>query len=141
MIQINESLTIPFREVQFVYGTSSGPGGQHVNKVATKATLRFSVLQSSSLNAAQQNRILNTLSTRINKAGVLRVSSSKHRSQRANREATIERFSKLLSEALKIQKKRKKTSVTRSQKRKRVECKKKRGETKRLRGKVHPNEH
>jgi len=139
MIQIHQSLSIPLREIQFVYGTSSGPGGQHVNKVATKATLLFSVPCSSSLSKTQQNRISNKLSTRINKEGVLRVTSSKYRSQRANRDAVIARFAELMLEALKERKERKKTSVSRSQKQKRLDQKKKRGETKRLRARVQPN--
>ncbi len=139
MIRIHKSLSIPKREIQFVYGTSSGPGGQHVNKVATKATLLFSVSSSSSLNASQRNRIFKKLSTRINKEGVLRVSSSKYRSQRANREATITRFSLLLFEALKEPKQRKKTLVSRFQNQKRIDQKKKRGETKRFRARVQPN--
>lgn len=141
MIRIHKSLSIPKREIQFVYGTSSGPGGQHVNRVATKATLLFSVSSSPSLNTSQRNRIFNKLSTRINKVGVLRVSSSKYRSQRANREATITRFSLLLFEALKKSKKRKKTVVSRLQKQKRINQKKKRGEIKRSRAKVQPNKH
>ena len=139
MIQIHQSLSIPLREIQFVYGTSSGPGGQHVNKVATKATLLFSVPCSSSLSKTQQNRISNKLSTRINKEGVLRVTSSKYRSQRANRNAVIARFAELMLEALKERKERKKMSVSRSQKQKRLDQKKKRGETKRLRARVQPN--
>ena len=139
MIQIHQSLSIPLREIQFVYGTSSGPGGQHVNKVATKATLLFSVPCSSSLSKTQQNRISNKLSTRINKEGVLRVTSSKYRSQRANRDAVIARFAELMLEALKERKKRKKTFLSRSQKQKRLDQKKKRGETKRLRARVQPN--
>lgn len=139
MIQIHESLSIPLREIKFVYGTSSGPGGQHVNKVATKATLLFSVALSTSLSAYQRTRILNKLSTRINKEGTLRVTSSKHRSQRANKETVIERFSILLREALAPTKKRRKTKVSRTQKQKRLENKKKRGQTKRLRSKVQPD--
>ncbi len=122
-----------------MYGTSSGPGGQHVNKVATKATLLFSVTNSASLTSYQRTRILNKLSTRINKEGTLRVSSSKHRSQRANRESALDRFSVLIREALAPLKKRRKTKVSRTQKQKRLENKKKRGQTKRLRSKVQPD--
>lgn len=141
MIKVHQSLSIPLREIQFVYGTSSGPGGQHVNKVATKATLLFSVTCSTVLSKTQQNRICKKLSTRINKDGVLRISSSKYRSQRANREAVIARFAELLFEALKEPKKRKKTTISQSQKQKRLDQKKKRGETKRLRARVQSNKH
>jgi ribosome-associated protein len=141
MIPIDASLSIPFRDIHFVYGTSSGPGGQHVNKVATKATLLFHVHHGSTLSQVQRDRLLKTLKTRINKEGVLRVSSSKHRSQRANREAAIERFCLLLREALKERKKRKKSLVSRSQKQRRLDQKKKRGERKKFRAKVEPTKH
>ncbi|HIN09714.1 MAG TPA: aminoacyl-tRNA hydrolase, partial [Phycisphaerales bacterium] len=50
MIQINSNLSIPKRELQFAYSTSSGPGGQHANKVATRVTLLFDVHSSPSLS-------------------------------------------------------------------------------------------
>ena len=141
MIVVSQTLSVPKREIKFVYGTSSGPGGQHVNKVETKATLLFCIYATTVLSNVQRTRILEKLSSRINKDGVLRISSSKHKSQKANREATINRFAELISEALKRPKKRKKTNVTRAQKKKRLESKKKRSETKRMRGKVQPNSH
>ena len=136
MLFVSEKLSVLKREMRFVYGTSSGPGGQHVNKVATKATLLFDVVHSKSLTPTQRNTITEGLATRINKVGVLRVTSSKYRSQGENRKAVIERFAELLRETLKPVRKRKKAKVPRSSKRKRLETKKKRGETKRLRGKV-----
>ncbi len=141
MIVVSQTLSVPKREIKFVYGTSSGPGGQHVNKVETKATLLFCIYSTTVLSNVQRTRILEKLSSRINKDGVLRISSSKHKSQKANREATFNRFAELISEALKRPKKRKKTNVTRAQKKKRLESKKKRSETKRMRGKVQPNSH
>ena len=61
MIRILATLSIPKREIRFVYGTSTGPGGQHVNKVATKATLLFHVLESCTLTETQQTKILSAL--------------------------------------------------------------------------------
>ncbi|MAI67113.1 MAG: aminoacyl-tRNA hydrolase [Phycisphaerae bacterium] len=139
MLFVSLSLSVPKSEVRFVYGTSSGPGGQHVNRVATKATLLFDVAQAQSLSVSQRRKITNALATRINKAGVLRVTSSKYRSQGANREAVIERFVELLCEAIKPIRKRKKSKVPRSSKKKRLQSKLQRGETKRLRGKVQPD--
>ena len=138
MIYVSPKLSIPKREIQFVYGTSSGPGGQHVNKVATKATLRFDIWNATSLTQSQKHKIATLLATRINKAGILRVSSSKHRSQRANREVVLDRFAELLRQAIKPVRKRRTTKVPRSSKRKRLENKKRRGETKRGRGIVPP---
>ncbi|MFT4592867.1 MAG: ribosome-associated protein [Phycisphaerales bacterium] len=139
MIRITNTLSIPLREIRFVYGTSTGPGGQHVNRVATKATLLFDLNRSTTLTNSHRRRLDITLATRINKEGVLRVSSSKYRSQKANREAATERFIELLNIAITPAKKRKSTRVSRSQKKKRLEHKKKRSETKKLRGKVQPN--
>ncbi len=101
MLFITAHISIPKRELQFVYGTSTGPGGQHVNRVATKATLLFDVLNSKVLSQKQQDLVLLKLATRINKAGILRVSSSKHRSQHANTVVALERFAVLLREEIK----------------------------------------
>ncbi|MCB1056995.1 MAG: aminoacyl-tRNA hydrolase, partial [Acidobacteria bacterium] len=79
--------------------------------------------------------IEDALATRINRHGVLRVSSQRHRSQIANREATVERFAELLREALTLDPERKKTKKPRAAKRKRLEAKRQRSETKRLRSK------
>ena len=139
MIHITSTLSIPQQEIRFVYGTSTGPGGQHVNRVATKATLLFDLNRATTLTNSHRRRLDIALATRINKEGVLRVSSSKYRSQKANRDAATERFVELLNIALTPAKKRKSTRVSRSQKKKRLEHKKKRSETKKLRGKVQPH--
>lgn len=141
MIRITNTLSIPLRDIRFVYGTSTGPGGQHVNKVATKATLLFDLHCASTITNSHRKLVCDLFATRINKAGVLRVSSSKFRSQKANRDAAIERFAELLAIALTPKKKRKSTRVSRTQKKKRLEHKKKRSETKKLRSKVQPHKH
>ena len=138
MIYVSPKLSIPKREINFVFGTSSGPGGQHVNRVATKATLRFDIWNATTLTQAQKHRVASALATRINKEGILRVSSSKHRSQSANKEVVLERFAALMQEATKPIRKRRKTKVPPSSKIKRIENKKRRGETKRIRGKIPP---
>jgi ribosome-associated protein len=133
MIQITPTLSVPMRELKFVATTGSGPGGQHVNRVATKIALLWNVETSTSVTNSQRNRIHQKLSTRINKIGILRISSSKYRSQKANRTATIERFASLLQDALKRKIVRRKTKVTRNQKAKRMDQKKRRSSTKSLR--------
>jgi len=133
MIRVTDSLAIPMRELKFVATTGSGPGGQHVNRVATKIVLLWNVDESTAITNTQRSRIKIKLASRINKLSILRVTSSKHRSQKANRTATIERFALLLADALRRQLKRKKTRVTRSQKAKRLEHKKRRATTKSLR--------
>jgi ribosome-associated protein len=133
MIQITDQLWIPEEELKFTASRSSGPGGQHVNKVSTRVALRFDVLNSPSLSADQKRRILNKLATRVSKAGVLRVVSQQTRSQAANKEAALERFVALLQQALKKPPKRKPTKVSSAAKQKRLDEKKHRGKVKRER--------
>jgi ribosome-associated protein len=132
-IAVSPQLTLPDREVSFETSTSSGPGGQNVNKVETRVTLLFDLEASDSLDPEQKERIRERLATRINKAGVLRVVSQKHRSQSANRQAATERFAALLAEALEETPPRKKTRPTRAARRRRLQKKRRRGEIKKLR--------
>jgi ribosome-associated protein len=134
MVEIGDQLTIPDDELSFEFSRSSGPGGQNVNKVSTKATLLFDVEGSPSLTDEQRTRIKRRLGTRITKAGVLRITSQRHRSQRANREAVVERFSELIEEALRPRRRRRRTRVPREAKERRLQEKKRRGELKRQRG-------
>jgi ribosome-associated protein len=133
MIRITEELSIPEEELQFTASRSSGPGGQHVNKVSTRVTLRFDVVNSQILIKEQKNLILERLATRVNKAGVLRVVSQQTRSQAANKEAALERFVSLLQQALKPKQKRKRTRVPPGAKQRRLDDKKHRGQLKRKR--------
>jgi ribosome-associated protein len=135
VVQISDDLDIPEREISFRYSRSSGPGGQNVNKVATKVTLLFSVADSSALNDHQKERINRRLGTRISKDGVLHVTSERHRTRSANQRDALSRFSELLATALKPRKRRKKTRMPAAAKRKRLESKRRRSEKKRLRSK------
>lgn len=122
---------IPESELSFEYAHAGGPGGQHVNKVATKAILLFDVEASPSLTDEQKGRIRVKLATRINKDGILKVSCRRFRSRTMNRDAAVARFHELVGEALIVPKKRRKTRVTRSQKAKRLDDKKRRSRLKR----------
>jgi len=133
MIRIGPQLSIPDEEITFETSRSPGPGGQNVNKVETRVTLLFDVAASPSLTEAQRRRIERHLDTRINREGVLRVTSSRHRSQIANRRAATERFVELLQAALRPRKRRKKTRPTRSSVERRLKEKARRGEVKRRR--------
>ena len=130
MITINSRLSIPNEELSFTFSRSSGPGGQNVNKVNTRATLLFDVACSPSLSDAQRDRILDKLATRISRAGILRVVSQKHRTQKANREAAAERFVELLSEALARERPRRRTRVPAGVRKKRLEDKRRRSRLK-----------
>ena len=100
MIDVNKQLAIPEGEIEFRVSSSSGPGGQNVNRVRTRVTLLFDVGASTSLSDADRQRILARLKTRINKDGALQVSSQKHRTQEQNRTAAEQRLGELLREAL-----------------------------------------
>jgi ribosome-associated protein len=134
MIQISRALSIPEEELRFSVSRSSGPGGQHVNKVSTRVALLFDVTNSPSLSPGQKRRILAALRTRTNKQGVLRVVSQQTPSLAANRNAAVERFIHLLQQALKTPKQRKKTTISASAKQRRLGEKKERSRRKRERG-------
>jgi ribosome-associated protein len=132
-IQINRNLTIPADEIRFRFSRSGGPGGQHVNKTSTKAELLFNVMASPSLSERQRRRLLKRLTARISGEGILRVEVRETRSQSQNRAIALERFRRMVADALRPQRRRIPTNPTRQSKEKRIEEKKQRGEIKRLR--------
>ena len=136
-MQIDAELEIPDHELSWATSRSSGPGGQNVNKVETRVTLLFDLEASPSLDDEQKARIRTRLGGRINRDGVLRVVSQKHRTQAANRETAGERFAELLRGALAIEPPRRKTRTPRVVKRRRLEDKRRRGELKRRRSERH----
>jgi ribosome-associated protein len=101
MIEINRWLSIPESELRFSAARSSGPGGQHVNKVSTRVILEFDVEGSPTLSSSQRQRIRDRMGARLGRDGRLRLSCQRHRSQAANRREVVERFANLLREALK----------------------------------------
>ena len=133
-VDINDNLSIPLTELQFRFSTSSGPGGQHVNRASTKVTLLFNVAQSPSLDDATRARLLAKLTTRLTKDGILQIDVQDSRSQYRNRETAVARFQLILANALKPQKKRRKTKPSRSAKEKRLTAKKKHSQRKKDRG-------
>lgn len=133
-IRIDGRLTIPRGEVAFVFSRSAGPGGQNVNKVNTRATLLFDVARSPSLSDGQRQRLMSSLATRITKDGVLRVTSQKHRTQKANRDEALGRFAELLRGALARRRARRPTQPTQASRRRRLERKRRAARLKAQRG-------
>ena len=133
MIEITEGIFINEDEFVFKASRSAGPGGQNVNKVNTRITLFFDVANCDNFSAQQKKRILLKLSTRTDRNGLIRISSQKHRTQKANRRAAIEKLQKLLAEALKTRPVRKKTKIPYAAKQRRLEEKKHRGRLKQIR--------
>jgi ribosome-associated protein len=131
MIEILDGLAIPDEELTFVFSRAGGPGGQNVNKVATRVTLLFDVAGSRGLTPDQKERILSRLATRVSRAGVLRVVCQTARSQAANRALAIERFAALLRSALRREKPRTATRVSAAEKERRLAEKRLRARLKR----------
>ncbi|MCH8820731.1 MAG: aminoacyl-tRNA hydrolase [Acidobacteria bacterium] len=132
-VQVSRGVSIPEDELRFTASRSSGPGGQNVNKVATRITLLFDLEDSPSLSRVQKERIQKRLATRISNQGVLRLVCQRHRRQVANKREVVERFGQLMADALRIRRPRKKTRVSRSVKKRRREEKEQRSRLKRLR--------
>ena len=120
-------------ELSFSTSRSSGPGGQNVNKVNSKVTLRFDVLKSSALDADQKNHILQELSSRIVSEGVLMIISQDSRSQAKNKEDVISKLDRLLKKAFTPKRLRKATKPNKAAKQARINNKKRRSEKKQWR--------
>ena len=133
MPKITDDLQIPESELTFRYSRSSGPGGQNVNKVATKVTLLFDVRSSRSLTEDQRTLIERRLPNRISKDGVLHLTSERHRTRAANLREVVDRFGRLLAGALEERRPRRETRVPTASRRRRLESKRRRSDVKRLR--------
>jgi ribosome-associated protein len=133
VLKITPQVSISEQELSFTFDRSPGPGGQKTNKTSTRVTLHFDVDQSPSLTSKQKQLVRQRLATRINSEGILKISSSKERTQLANRRATVNRFVELMSKAVVPPRRRRKTRPPKSADRKRLEEKKKRGKLKQTR--------
>ncbi|WNH13714.1 alternative ribosome rescue aminoacyl-tRNA hydrolase ArfB [Thalassobellus suaedae] len=111
------------KELTFKAIRSSGAGGQHVNKVASKVELIFNLKESSVLNEEQKQRLFYKLENRLTKEGVLILQCGESRSQHKNKELVINRFLNLIRTGLIIPKKRISTKIPKSVIRKRLKNK------------------
>lgn len=136
ILPITDQLAIPLSELDFRFSRSGGPGGQHVNRTATRVELLFDVAHSPSLTEEQRQRLLKRLAGRIDSEGILRVAAQSERSQLRNRQEAIERLQTLLRQALHIPKRRRRSKVPRWARERRLAEKRRRSETKRYRRKV-----
>lgn len=123
-------LEILQQELNFKAIKSSGPGGQHVNKTASKVVVQFDVNSSKALNENEKALLLTKLSSRLSKEGILIMESSSTRSQHKNKELVVERLLEAVIEGLKKPKFRKKTKPSKASKLKRLREKKMRSEKK-----------
>ena len=120
-------------EFIFQYSRSGGPGGQNVNKVSSKAELRFNIENSIALTPEEKHLIMEKLVGKINNSGELIIVSQSERSQIMNKEKTIKKFFKLIEKVLLPRKKRVSTKPTKASIEKRLDEKKVRGLLKSIR--------
>lgn len=128
-------MSIPASEYEITAIRSSGPGGQHVNKVSTAVQLRFDI-RASSLSPKAQEQLLQYPDQRITKEGVVIIRASEHRSQAKNREEAIRKLHSLIQKATRKQKKRVATQPTQPSIERRLKSKSHRSEIKKMRRKV-----
>ncbi|SRR5581483_186670 len=131
-LDLGNGILVPAPLLRAATSRSGGPGGQNVNKVESRVTIEVDIA-ALPLTDEQKALVQARLAGRINKDGVLRVTSQAERSQLANRDRALARLEELLRDALVVQKKRKRTKASKAQKEKRLDEKKKRGEKKKLR--------
>ena len=131
---------IPDDEIEFRASRAGGPGGQNVNRRATRVEARWNVLESSSISDEQRKRILTRLANRIGKDGVMRVVAEEERSQGLNREIAAARLRQLVAKSLERRKPRKTTKPPRSAVEGRLREKQRRKKTKEKRKRPTPED-
>ncbi len=132
-LDLGNGLLVPAQLLRAATSRSGGPGGQNVNKVESRVTIEVDV-DALPISDEQKMLVRTRLGGRINKEGVLRVTSQAERSQLANRDRALARMEELLRDSLIEQRPRKKTRASKASKERRIREKKQRAETKKLRG-------
>ena len=127
MIRVTRSVTLPESEIELRTSRSSGPGGQHAQKSETRVEAVFDVESSSALTDVQKRRVLARVGS------VIRAVAQDERSQLRNKELATERLVAQLREALRVERRRIATKPTEASRQRRLDDKRRRGETKRLR--------
>jgi ribosome-associated protein len=135
VIEVTDTISLQENEIQLEFVQSSGPGGQNVNKVATKAHLRFDT-NSASLPEQVRARLNQLAKNRITDAGILMIEAGRYRSQEQNRADAIARLVDLIRKAAQPPKKRRRTRPTAASIQKRLEQKRQRSETKQSRRRI-----
>jgi ribosome-associated protein len=126
MLIINDRLRIPDQEFRWSFVRSGGPGGQNVNKVASKAVLRWDLVGSPSLPTDVKARFLSQQRGRITTEGVLVLSSQRYRDQERNRQDCLDKLRDMVLGAATMPKRRRPTKKTRGSQERRLQAKKRR---------------
>ena len=133
LIKVTRTLQIDERDLEEIFVTASGPGGQNVNKVASAVQLRFNLAANTTLPDPIKTRLAALAGKRLSKEGILLLDSEEHRTQLANREAVREKLFALIREATIVPKTRRPTKPTKASKTRRLDAKGRRGEVKKMR--------
>ena len=128
-IEINHSLVVPDAELDWKYTTSGGPGGQHANRSSTRVQLTWNIADSAVISDAMRDQLL------VKLGDVVRVDVDDHRSQLRNKDLAADRLAEKVRLALVRQRRRKATKPSRGSQRRRLDGKKQRSNTKKLRQK------
>jgi len=139
MIQVTPAISIDESEIQEHFIRASGPGGQNVNKVATAVHLRFNVAGSPSLPHDVRERLVRLAGRRMTDEGILIIEARRFRTQEQNRQDAVDRLTRLIQKAAEKPKPRRKTRPTMASKKRRLNTKHRRSETKRMRRPVPPS--
>ena len=131
-LELAPGVRVPSAVVEFTFVQSSGPGGQNVNKRATRARMRVSV-EDIPISFGARNRLIEIAGQQATDGGEIVIASDEHRTQRRNREACLERLREMIVRAKVVPKVRKKTRPSRGAVMRRLEEKRRRGEIKRRR--------
>ncbi|MEN8187578.1 MAG: alternative ribosome rescue aminoacyl-tRNA hydrolase ArfB [Bacteroidota bacterium] len=118
------NIEILYTELKYTASRSSGPGGQHANKVSSKIQLLFDLEDSKAFTLEEKERLLKNLKPKLTKENVLILSSEESRSQHQNKEIVTKKFLEIIKNGLKVPKKRKITKPTKVSVKKRLEKKK-----------------
>jgi len=140
MIRISSKIAINSSEIKIIFTRSSGPGGQHVNKVSTAAQLHFNIAQSASIPEEQRIFLLKNLAHKLTRQGEIVIKAERYRSQERNKQDALERLVAILKRALTLPKKRKQTKPSYSSIEKRLTSKRVQAKTKSIRRKTHDDE-
>lgn len=136
-LDVAPGVRIPATELELRAVTGSGPGGQHVNRSATRIELRWNVRTSRALREEQRARVMAKLSSRLDADGHIRIVAGEYRSQQQNRRAALDRLVSVVARALIVAPTRKATKPTRASVTRRLDEKKRRGDTKQQRRRDH----